>query len=273
MEWTDEVIARLQDLWSQGLSTAEIGRQLSITKNAVVGKAHRLGLPPRPSPIRKTEEELAAGESRSAAEARTASPRSATPRKERRKPQATPDAAPLPPVQAAQEESRMNPEPPRPELLRPELPRSEVSRPELPRSEEPRPDSPGPAPSAPAQAAPPAAVMTNAPRPQAAPPRPVETEPKRTPPRPAAPARPPAEAARPPSSEAEIIAASLRPMVRSITGESSVRRGAACCWPIGDPGTPGFHFCGAKPLPGKPYCAEHAALAYVKLRDRRDPVS
>ncbi|WP_264816862.1 GcrA family cell cycle regulator, partial [Acidomonas methanolica] len=116
------------------------------------------------------------------------------------------------------------------------------------------------------QAAPPAAVTATAPKPQAAPPRPVETEPKRPPPRPAAPARPP-------SSEAEIIAASLRPMVRSITGESSVRRGAACCWPIGDPGTPGFHFCGAKPLPGKPYCAEHAALAYVKLRDRRDPVS
>lgn len=268
MEWTDEVIARLQDLWSQGLSTAEIGRQLSITKNAVVGKAHRLGLPPRPSPIRKTEEELAAGETRSAAEERTALPRIATPRKERRKPQAAPESAPPSPVQAAQEEPRMNPEPPRPEMPRPELRHSE-----LPPSDGPRPESPGPAPSAPAQAAPPAAMTTNTPRPQAAPPRPVETEPKRTPPRPAAPARASAEAARPPSSEAEIIAASLRPMVRSITGESSVRRGAACCWPIGDPGTPGFHFCGAKPLPGKPYCAEHAALAYVKLRDRRDPVS
>ncbi|GBR65291.1 hypothetical protein AA103581_1750 [Gluconobacter wancherniae NBRC 103581] len=49
-----------------------------------------------------------------------------------------------------------------------------------------------------------------------------------------------------------------------------VRRGPSCCWPIGDPGTPGFHFCGARPLSGKPYCAEHAAIAYVKIRDRRD---
>ncbi|WP_264997111.1 GcrA family cell cycle regulator, partial [Komagataeibacter xylinus] len=53
MEWTEETIARLRDLWQQGLSTAEIGRQLSVTKNAVVGKAHRLGLKPRPSPIRR----------------------------------------------------------------------------------------------------------------------------------------------------------------------------------------------------------------------------
>ena len=44
MEWTDEIVARLRELWAQGLSTAEIGRQLNVTKNAVVGKAHRLGL-------------------------------------------------------------------------------------------------------------------------------------------------------------------------------------------------------------------------------------
>lgn len=53
MEWTDEIVARLRELWAQGLSTAEIGRQLNVTKNAVVGKAHRLGLEGRPSPIRK----------------------------------------------------------------------------------------------------------------------------------------------------------------------------------------------------------------------------
>ncbi|WP_264812479.1 GcrA family cell cycle regulator, partial [Gluconacetobacter sacchari] len=53
MEWTEETIARLRALWQQGLSTAEIGRQLSVTKNAVVGKAHRLGLEARPSPIRR----------------------------------------------------------------------------------------------------------------------------------------------------------------------------------------------------------------------------
>ncbi|MBV9117267.1 MAG: GcrA cell cycle regulator, partial [Acetobacteraceae bacterium] len=52
MEWTDEVIARLRALWAEGHSTAEIGRRLGISKNAVVGKAHRLDLAARPSPIR-----------------------------------------------------------------------------------------------------------------------------------------------------------------------------------------------------------------------------
>ena len=37
---------------------------------------------------------------------------------------------------------------------------------------------------------------------------------------------------------------------------------AACRWPVGDPGTPEFYFCGGKPLAGRPYCAYHAALAY-----------
>ena len=51
-EWTDDAIRELRQLWSEGHSTAEIGRRMRITKNAVVGKAHRLDLPARPSPIR-----------------------------------------------------------------------------------------------------------------------------------------------------------------------------------------------------------------------------
>jgi hypothetical protein len=35
-----------------------------------------------------------------------------------------------------------------------------------------------------------------------------------------------------------------------------------CCWPIGEPGTRGFRFCDADSLPGRQYCAAHAALAY-----------
>jgi GcrA cell cycle regulator len=53
MEWADETILRLRMLWDEGLSTAEIGRRLGVSKNAVVGKAHRLDLPARPSPIRR----------------------------------------------------------------------------------------------------------------------------------------------------------------------------------------------------------------------------
>ena len=53
MTWTSERIAELERLWATGASTAEIGRQIDVTKNAVVGKVHRLGLPGRPSPIRR----------------------------------------------------------------------------------------------------------------------------------------------------------------------------------------------------------------------------
>jgi len=56
MEWAEETIVRLRELWSEGHSTAEIGRRLGVSKNAVVGKAHRLDLPARPSPIRREGE-------------------------------------------------------------------------------------------------------------------------------------------------------------------------------------------------------------------------
>src|SRR3989344_2510098 len=37
--------------------------------------------------------------------------------------------------------------------------------------------------------------------------------------------------------------------------------------PLGPPGDETFPFCGEPPLPGKPYCAEHAAIAYIRLKD------
>jgi GcrA cell cycle regulator len=49
--WTPERIAEVTRLWDEGLTTAEIGKIVGVSKNAVVGKAHRLGLPARPSPI------------------------------------------------------------------------------------------------------------------------------------------------------------------------------------------------------------------------------
>lgn len=58
--WTDCKIAQLRMLWPQGHSTAEIGRRIAVTKNAVVGKAHRLGLPSRPSPLKVDRSVLAA---------------------------------------------------------------------------------------------------------------------------------------------------------------------------------------------------------------------
>ena len=54
MSWNDDNVSRLRELWDQGLPTAQIGKLLGFTKNAVVGKAHRIGLERRPSPIRRT---------------------------------------------------------------------------------------------------------------------------------------------------------------------------------------------------------------------------
>jgi GcrA cell cycle regulator len=51
--WTAEMVALLRRLWAEGHSTANIGQKMGVSKNAVVGKAHRLGLEPRPSPIRR----------------------------------------------------------------------------------------------------------------------------------------------------------------------------------------------------------------------------
>jgi len=147
MDWTDEAIAKLRVLWAEGLSTAEIGRRLNISKNAVVGKAHRLNLPPRPSPIRRLEGEAAAA-------ARPAAPKRA-------------QGPTLPPLPASMT---------------------------------------GPVPSL----------------------RPIMPSPKYS------------------------------------------QRATPCCWPIGEPGKPSFHFCNAASTPGKPYCEDHAAIAYVRVRDRRE---
>ena len=53
MSWTPELIKELKKLWKKGLTTGEIGRSIGMSKNAVVGKAHRLGLESRPSPIKR----------------------------------------------------------------------------------------------------------------------------------------------------------------------------------------------------------------------------
>ena len=157
MDWTAEAIERLKALWAEGHSTAEIGRRMGISKNAVVGKAHRLNLPALPSPIRR-------------------------------------DAVPRP------------------------------------------------------------APVPRAPRPM-----PVARQ-----------VPPPMLRAAPVAVAPVVAAVPAAPVVRAFPAARPRFGSRSCCWPIGEPGTSGFRFCGGEPMAGKPYCTEHAALAYVKPRDRRE---
>jgi GcrA cell cycle regulator len=54
-----------------------------------------------------------------------------------------------------------------------------------------------------------------------------------------------------------------------VSRAAATPRVAACCWPIGEPGTASFRFCDDAAMTGKPYCAAHAEIAYVRVRDRR----
>jgi GcrA cell cycle regulator len=58
MSWTDERVALLRQLWGSGKSASEIADLLGgVSRNAVIGKAHRLELSGRPSPIKRREDE------------------------------------------------------------------------------------------------------------------------------------------------------------------------------------------------------------------------
>lgn len=57
MSWTDERIDRLKAMWAEGSTASQIAEDLGgVSRNAVIGKAHRLGLESRPSPVKAGEE-------------------------------------------------------------------------------------------------------------------------------------------------------------------------------------------------------------------------
>jgi GcrA cell cycle regulator len=57
MSWTEERIERLKKMWADGATASEIADKLGgVSRNAVIGKAHRLGLEARPSPVKPGEE-------------------------------------------------------------------------------------------------------------------------------------------------------------------------------------------------------------------------
>ncbi|MCZ8172951.1 MAG: hypothetical protein O9272_14550 [Brevundimonas sp.] len=61
MSWTDERIEKLTKMWESGSTASQIADELGgVSRNAVIGKAHRLGLKARPSPVKPNEKEAAA---------------------------------------------------------------------------------------------------------------------------------------------------------------------------------------------------------------------
>ena len=52
--WNEEKLNKLKSLWDKGLPITKIGLELGVSRNAIAGKAHRLGLPKRNSPISKS---------------------------------------------------------------------------------------------------------------------------------------------------------------------------------------------------------------------------
>ncbi|QXQ06023.1 GcrA cell cycle regulator [Sphingosinicellaceae bacterium] len=61
MSWTDARIDLLRNSWEQGMTASQIAELLGegVTRNAVIGKAHRLGLQSRPSPVKGGEAAIA----------------------------------------------------------------------------------------------------------------------------------------------------------------------------------------------------------------------
>ncbi|MEA5161273.1 GcrA family cell cycle regulator [Cereibacter johrii] len=204
MSWTDERVETLKRMWAEGQSASQIAKELGgVTRNAVIGKVHRLGLSNRVGGNGGREE--AEEEAAPAVGAAPASP---------------------------------PPAPPRPEPARPAEP---------PRAAEPRPapERPVPAPAAPA-----APVPIR---------KPVVTAGQPLPPQPSA---------NEISPEALASVREVEKRARRLTLMELTER--TCKWPIGDPATDDFWFCGLPSSAGKPYCEAHVGVAFQPMSARRD---
>jgi GcrA cell cycle regulator len=102
MSWTDERIERLKKMWAQGATASQIADELGgVSRNAVIGKAHRLGLEQRPSPVKPGEEK----EAKKAAAPTAAAPKPALKAEAHRAATAAPSATPSTPQATPQRSS------------------------------------------------------------------------------------------------------------------------------------------------------------------------
>lgn len=98
MSWTDERIDQLKAMWEKGMTASQIAEELGgVSRNAVIGKAHRLGLQSRPSPVKANEAPRKKAAPKKAAPVRDeAEPVAAAPRPSAPPPAPEPVAEPAP---------------------------------------------------------------------------------------------------------------------------------------------------------------------------------
>src|SRR3954468_5622444 len=81
MSWTEERIERLKKMWHDGATASQIADELGgVSRNAVIGKAHRLGLEQRPSPVKAGEEKEAKKAAPAAPAPKAAAPKMGAPK-------------------------------------------------------------------------------------------------------------------------------------------------------------------------------------------------
>jgi GcrA cell cycle regulator len=226
MSWTDERIEKLTSMWEGGATASQIADELGgVSRNAVIGKAHRLGLKARPSPVKATERAEAIQPAATPQTVLPTGPGSETAEAEAGTGAVSPPA-PVRPEAAAPPEPIISAAPPVGGAAPQTAPET------APASSEP---APAPTPQPRIVSVGPGGFLRQGPGDQQAPIPPA-------PPRRLVPARPSPEIA------AKTSLLDLNDRI--------------CRWPIGHPGEPDFHFCGVKVNPGFPYCVEHCGRAY-----------
>jgi GcrA cell cycle regulator len=115
MSWTEERIERLKKMWHDGATASQIADELGgVSRNAVIGKAHRLGLEQRPSPVKPGEEKEVKKPAPVAAAPAAPAPARPAPRTEAPAPAKV--AAPPPAPAAAPDSAPQSAPPKRPEI-------------------------------------------------------------------------------------------------------------------------------------------------------------
>ncbi|HLS18833.1 MAG TPA: GcrA family cell cycle regulator [Paracoccaceae bacterium] len=236
MSWTDERVETLKELWAEGKSASQIAKEMGgVTRNAVIGKVHRLGLSNRAKAAAAAAEEPKAAAKpaeNAGAKAKT------TPASKSTEPASAEKTSKKAPEKAETASARPDATPAAAETAPSAEKEAEKQAAEKPAEEKQA--APVPAPLAERQRP----VIRDATQPRA----------------PGAPT--PEEIA----ARATLI--EIEKFVKRISLLELTER--VCKWPIGDPTDEDFAFCGLEAVPGKPYCAHHIAIAFQPMSSRRD---